>query len=138
MEQEAEKYFEEIEKRGGVIKCLEEGYFQKEIAQAAYRYQQELEKKEKIIVGINEFVIENEKLDMPILKIDESTEKEQLESLRFLIEGEGYRTFLASNGLEAKVQINRSPIDLILLDIKMPGMDGVEFMKFARILEMKG
>lgn len=81
MEQEAEKYFEEIEKRGGVIKCLEEGYFQKEIAEAAYRYQQELEKKEKIIVGINEFVIENEKSDMPILKIDESTEKEQLESI---------------------------------------------------------
>jgi len=81
MEQEAEKYFEEIEKRGGVIKCLEEGYFQKEIAQAAYRYQQELEKKEKIIVGINEFVIENEKLDMPLLKIDESAEKEQLESI---------------------------------------------------------
>ncbi len=81
MEQEAEKYFEEIEKRGGVIKCLEEGYFQKEIAQAAYRYQQELEKKEKIIVGINEFVIENEKLDIPILKIDESAEKEQIESI---------------------------------------------------------
>lgn len=81
MEQEAEKYFEEIEKRGGVIKCLEEGYFQKEIAQAAYRYQQELEKKEKIIVGMNEFVIENEKLDIPILKIDESAEKEQLESI---------------------------------------------------------
>src|SRR4030065_162694 len=81
MEQEAEKYFEEIEKRGGVIKCLEEGYFQKEIAQAAYRYQQELEKKEKILVGVNDFVIENEKLDIPILKIDESTEREQIESI---------------------------------------------------------
>lgn len=65
-----------------------------------------------------------------ILIVDD--EKEQLESLRFLIEGGGYRTFLASNGLEAKVQINRFPIDLILLDMKMPGMDGVEFMKFAR------
>lgn len=65
-----------------------------------------------------------------ILIVDD--EKEQLESLRLLIEGEGYRTFLASNGLEAKVQINRFPIDLILLDMKMPGMDGVEFMKFAK------
>jgi anti-anti-sigma factor len=65
-----------------------------------------------------------------ILIVDD--ERDQLESLRLLIEEEGYRTFLASNGLEAKVQINRFPIDLILLDMKMPGMDGVEFMKFAK------
>lgn len=74
--------------------------------------------------------VSEEKEKGNILIVDD--EKDQLESLRFLIEGEGYRTFLASNGLEAKVQINRFPIDLILLDIKMPGMDGVEFMKFAK------
>ncbi|MBI3583928.1 MAG: response regulator [Nitrospinae bacterium] len=65
-----------------------------------------------------------------ILIVDD--EKEQLESLRMLLEIEGYRTFIASNGLEAKVQVNRFPIDLILLDINMPEMNGIEFMKIVR------
>ncbi len=65
-----------------------------------------------------------------ILIVDD--EKEQLESLRILLEIEGYRTFIASNGLEAKVQVNRFPIDLILLDINMPEMNGIEFMKILR------
>jgi CheY-like chemotaxis protein len=65
-----------------------------------------------------------------ILIVDD--EKTQLELLRTFIEGEGYRTFLASDGMEAKVQMNRFPIDLILLDMMMPNMSGMEFMKFAR------
>lgn len=77
MEEEAEKYFEEIERRGGVLKGIEEGYFQREIARAAYQYQQEIDKKERIIVGVNEFAMENEKLEIPILKIEERVEREQ-------------------------------------------------------------
>jgi methylmalonyl-CoA mutase N-terminal domain/subunit len=80
MEQEAEKYFEEIEKRGGVLKCIEQGYFQREIADAAYRFQKEIEKKERIIVGVNGF-IEEEKVEIPLLKIDQQVEKDQIESL---------------------------------------------------------
>src|SRR4030066_523935 len=72
MEEEAEKYFAEIERRGGVLKCIEEGFFQMEIAQAAFEYQKALEKKEKIQVGVNEFIEDDEKLDIPLLKIDES------------------------------------------------------------------
>lgn len=82
MEEEAEKYFGEIEKRGGVLKCIEEGYFQKEIAKAAYNYQKDVEKKERIIVGVNEFVIPDEKLEIPILKIDPEVEKEQIRNIR--------------------------------------------------------
>ena len=82
MEQEAEKYFEEIERRGGVLKCIEEGYFQREIAEAAYRYQKQIEKKERIVVGINELVIEDEKVEIPILKIDPEVEKEQVKNLK--------------------------------------------------------
>ncbi|MEP0827752.1 MAG: methylmalonyl-CoA mutase family protein [bacterium] len=77
MEADAEAYLEEIERRGGVLKCIEEGYFQREIAKAAYRYQKEIEKKERIIVGINDYVIEDEEITIPILKIDESVEREQ-------------------------------------------------------------
>ncbi|MBN2227314.1 MAG: methylmalonyl-CoA mutase family protein [candidate division Zixibacteria bacterium] len=77
MEADAEAYLQEIEDRGGVLKCIEDGYFQREIANAAYRYQKEIEKKERIIVGINEYVMGKEKIDIPILKIDEQVEKDQ-------------------------------------------------------------
>jgi methylmalonyl-CoA mutase N-terminal domain/subunit len=82
MEREAEEYFEEIEKRGGVLKCIEEGYFQREIAESAYRYQKEIENKERIVVGINDFIEEEEEIKIPILKIDEQIEKDQVASLK--------------------------------------------------------
>ncbi|MCP4581685.1 MAG: methylmalonyl-CoA mutase family protein [candidate division Zixibacteria bacterium] len=81
MEQEAEAYFDEIEKRGGVLKCIEEGYFQKEIAQSAYRYQIEIEKKERVIVGVNDFIEENEKVEIPLLIIDKTVARDQLANL---------------------------------------------------------
>jgi methylmalonyl-CoA mutase, N-terminal domain len=82
MEADAEKYLAEIERRGGVVKCIEEGYLQREIANAAYRYQQEIERKERIIVGVNEYVMENEQIDIPILKIDETVEQEQATAVK--------------------------------------------------------
>lgn len=86
MEVEAEKIFEEIDSLGGVVPAIEAGYFQKEIADAAYRYQMELDKKEKIVVGVNEFVEENEKIDIPILQISPEVEAKQKEKLRILKE----------------------------------------------------
>ncbi len=77
LEQEAEKYFEKIEALGGVIPAIEQGFFQREIAEAAYRYQLELDKKEKIIVGVNEFVEEDEQLTIPILQISTEVEVKQ-------------------------------------------------------------
>ncbi len=76
IEAEAEAYLDEIEKRGGVLKCIEDGFQQREIAKAAYRYQKEIERKERIIVGINEYVMEEE-ITIPILYIDEQVEKDQ-------------------------------------------------------------
>lgn len=81
IEAEAEAYFEEIERRGGVLKCIEEGFLQREIAKSAYRYQREIERKERIIVGVNEYVMDNH-IEIPVLKIDESTAREQLNSLK--------------------------------------------------------
>lgn len=77
MEEEAERIFAEIDSLGGVIPAIETGYFQKEIADSAYRYQKELERKEKFIVGVNEFVEENEKVDIPILTVSPEVEKQQ-------------------------------------------------------------
>ncbi len=81
LEAEAERYFDEIEKRGGVLKCIDQGYFQREIADAAYKYQKEIEKKERIIVGVNEFV-EEKAAEIPILKIDQQVEVDQIAALK--------------------------------------------------------
>ncbi len=80
IEAEAEAYFDEIDRRGGVLQCIEEGYFQREIAKSAYQYQKEIEKKERIIVGINDFIMESD-VDIPVLKIDERAAQEQFESI---------------------------------------------------------
>jgi len=85
LEAEAEAYFRQIDGMGGVVSGIEQGFFQREIARAAYTYQQEMEKKQRIIVGVNEYVEEGEKLDIPILYISEQAEAEQkagIEELR--------------------------------------------------------
>jgi methylmalonyl-CoA mutase N-terminal domain/subunit len=84
MEEQAEAYFRKIDSLGGVIPAIEAGFFQKEIADAAYRYQMELDRKEKIVVGVNEFVEEEEKIDIPILKIPKEVEYKQIARLREL------------------------------------------------------
>ncbi|MEW5795566.1 MAG: methylmalonyl-CoA mutase family protein [Candidatus Zixiibacteriota bacterium] len=78
MEAEAEKIFAEIEERGGVFEAIEDGYFQREIARSAYRYQREIEKKERIVVGVNDYILENEQVEIPVLKIDRETELSQV------------------------------------------------------------
>ena len=86
LEREAQEYFDEIERRGGVIRAIEDGYFQREIAKAAFRYQEEIERKDRIIVGVNEYVMENEEIEIPLLVIDEQVERGQAERLRKLRE----------------------------------------------------
>jgi methylmalonyl-CoA mutase N-terminal domain/subunit len=77
MERDAEAYFEKIDSLGGVIPAIEAGFFQREIAEAAYRYQQELDRKEKIIVGVNDYVESNEQVSIPILLISPEVEGKQ-------------------------------------------------------------
>ncbi|MBI4549104.1 MAG: methylmalonyl-CoA mutase family protein [Ignavibacteriae bacterium] len=81
MEKEAEEYFEKIDALGGVIPAIEAGFFQREIAEAAYRYQQELDKKEKIIVGVNEYVEDSKQIEIPILLISPEVEIKQKKRL---------------------------------------------------------
>ncbi len=81
MEKEAEQIFAEIDSLGGVIPAIDAGYFQKEIADAAYRYQLELDNKEKFMVGVNEFIDEKEELDIPLLQISPEVENKQREQL---------------------------------------------------------
>ncbi|HMD13395.1 MAG TPA: methylmalonyl-CoA mutase family protein, partial [Bacteroidota bacterium] len=81
MEQEAEAYFEKIDSLGGVIPAIEAGFFQREIAEAAYRYQKELDHKEKIIVGVNDYVEEQENVEIPLLLISPEVEVKQKKRL---------------------------------------------------------
>ena len=69
IEEDAEQYFQEIENIGGVISAIEQGYFQREIARAASGYQSKLDSNQRIMVGVNRFVKDDEEIDIPILKI---------------------------------------------------------------------
>ena len=81
--EEALKYIEKIQKMGGMMKAIERGYIQKEIAESAYKFQKEVEEKKRIIVGVNEFVVD-EPLDVEILKVDPSIREKQIERLKKL------------------------------------------------------
>ncbi len=81
MESQAESYFKRIEELGGVIPAIEASFFQKEIADAAFRYQQELEQKRRLMVGVNEFTVDDEE-PLEILRIDPKLESEQVARVR--------------------------------------------------------
>jgi methylmalonyl-CoA mutase N-terminal domain/subunit len=84
MEEECYHYFRQIEDLGGVIPAIEAGFFQREIAEASYRYQREIETRERISVGVNEYVMD-EPIEIPILEMDpegERRERQRLARLR--------------------------------------------------------
>jgi methylmalonyl-CoA mutase N-terminal domain/subunit len=83
MERQAEDYFRQIEAYGGVIEAIEAGFFQAEIAEAAYRYQRSLETKERVIVGVNGFMRgESDDEDLDLLKISHEIEHFQSRSVQ--------------------------------------------------------
>ena len=83
MEEKTYKYFDRIEKLGGVIPAIEKGFFQREIAESAYKYQKDIDENKRTIVGINKYKIDDE-LSIPILKMDEEGEKRQIKRLEKL------------------------------------------------------
>src|SRR6267154_146840 len=78
IEKRANEYLGKIEALGGMIKALERGYVQQEIQNAAYEYQQQIDGEEAVVVGVNRFVVDEEK-SIPIQRIDESLERKQVE-----------------------------------------------------------
>jgi len=85
MEEEAENYFQRIEDLGGVIPAIKANFFQKEIANASYKYQREIENRERTIVAVNQFE-QREPCSVPLLKIDEEVANEQIRKLNKLKE----------------------------------------------------
>jgi methylmalonyl-CoA mutase N-terminal domain/subunit len=83
MEAQANEYFRRIDEVGGVLSGIDQGFFQREIAEAAFQYQRELEDKRKVMVGVNDFTSEAPS-DIPILKIDPEVERQQIRKVREL------------------------------------------------------
>jgi len=111
MEQGAEDYFKRIDDLGGVIPAIHAGFFQKEIADASYRYQREVENGERIIVGVNEFVQEEEH-QIALLKIDRAVELEQcrrVQDFRAGRDGEAAQSALAAIKRAAETDENLMP-----------------------------
>jgi methylmalonyl-CoA mutase N-terminal domain/subunit len=84
LEDEAEALFSEIDRIGGVVRGIEMGWFQRQIALSASRQQQEIEHNRRVVVGVNEFVEEEEALTIPLLKIGQEAEREQVERMKQL------------------------------------------------------
>jgi methylmalonyl-CoA mutase N-terminal domain/subunit len=83
MEDQARGYFEQIERKGGMIAALESGFFRREIADAAFAYQRDVDARRKLIVGVNAFQETDEK-PLETLVVDESVEAEQVARLKAL------------------------------------------------------
>lgn len=81
MEEKAWEYIHKIDDMGGMIAAIEKGYPQMEISDAAYKYQQQIDAQEKTMIGVNKYAGADEKVDIPMVAIDESVEAEQLKRL---------------------------------------------------------
>ncbi len=84
MEAGAEDYFRRVEALGGVIPAIEKGFFQREIADASYKFQMAVESGKRKVVGVNEYVNKDEKIEIPLLKVTDEDEKLQVKNLQFL------------------------------------------------------
>ncbi len=128
VEAEAYDYFRRIEDMGGVIPALEAGFFQRDIADAAYIYQTEEDRGERLTVGVNAYQTE-ESLEIPLLRVDQEGEKRQIENLEELRRRRDNRD--VGQKLKALEQAARSDENLMT-----PLMEAVK--SYATLGEMMG
>jgi methylmalonyl-CoA mutase N-terminal domain/subunit len=114
LESEVWKYLDKIESMGGAVKAIEAGYFQSEIGKSAYEYQRAIEKKEKIVVGVNEFIMD-EDARPKIFEVDPRVREEQVKRLQLLKErrdGEKVRQIISRLRNAARGKTNLMPLIL--------------------------
>jgi len=87
MEERAMSYIDKVDSMGGVTAGIEKGFFQKEIADSAYKYQKEVERRERVVVGLNDYTVEKDWIPMDLLRIPPHVEKEQLARLERVRQG---------------------------------------------------
>src|SRR5579883_3085400 len=113
-ERQAQEYIDQIRELGGVLECIRNGYFQKEIAEASYRFQQEVEAKERVIVGVNDYVMD-EQMAVPTLYVDPAKERIHLERLeRTRRERDNERVGVALSALEQATRGKENTMTYIL------------------------
>ncbi|KGK91273.1 methylmalonyl-CoA mutase [Desulfosporosinus sp. HMP52] len=81
MEEKAWEYIHKIDDMGGMVAAIEQGFPQLEISDASYKFQKQIDAQEKVMIGVNKYVQEDEKIDIPIVEINDSVEAEQLNRL---------------------------------------------------------
>jgi methylmalonyl-CoA mutase N-terminal domain/subunit len=84
MEEAALAYIEKIDELGGIVRAVEDGYPQREIANAAYQFQRQVDTRQRTIVGVNKYVTNGERDKIPLLKIDPAVERTQIERIKAL------------------------------------------------------
>lgn len=111
LEKDAEALFEQIEEIGGVVRGIEQGWFQRKIAESAARQQWEIEQHRRVIVGVNDFVTEEPELSIPLLKVGATAEREQQDRLGALRESRDAKR--ANTALEALASAAGTKANLI-------------------------
>lgn len=86
MEEGALDYIDKIEEMGGVVSAIKKGFFQKEIADSSYKYQKEVERRERVIVGVNDYLTEEKWIPAKLLRVDPKVEEVQVARIRRLRE----------------------------------------------------
>jgi methylmalonyl-CoA mutase, N-terminal domain len=84
MEEAALAYIQKIDELGGIVRAVEDGYPQREIANAAYQFQRQVDTRQRTIVGVNKYVTNGERDKIPLLKIDPAVERTQIERIKAL------------------------------------------------------
>jgi methylmalonyl-CoA mutase, N-terminal domain len=124
MEAEAEAYFAQIEKLGGVLKAIDCGFFQQEIADAAYLYQQAVDRQERIVVGVNRFNSEV-KPQIELLRIDPQVESKQIQRLDELRQKrDNLAVSNALAALKATAETSENLVPKILAAVKCYATEG--------------
>jgi len=118
IEDEATRYIEKIDDLGGATAAIEKGYMQREIVESAYQHQKDVESKEKIVVGVNEFTTEKE-TPITILRVDPAIEEHQVERLnRIRRKRNRHEVGSAINQLHHAVEHNENLLPAILTAVK--------------------
>ncbi|HEX6819933.1 MAG TPA: methylmalonyl-CoA mutase family protein, partial [Ktedonobacterales bacterium] len=113
-ERQAVAYINQIRELGGVLECIRNGFFQKEIAEASYRFQQEVESKDRVIVGVNDYVT-RDAAPVPTLYVDPAKERIHLERLqRVRRERDNERVGVTLAALESATRKGENTMPFIL------------------------
>ncbi|MFY8021659.1 MAG: acyl-CoA mutase large subunit family protein [Bacteroidia bacterium] len=114
IEKRAWEYIAKIDAMGGSVSAIEQGYMQREISDASYKYQKEIENNERVIVGVNKFTVKEE-VAPPVFKIDESIRASQMEKLKQLrSERDVAKLSLAMSNLESAAKEGRNVMPFII------------------------